>query len=229
MRKTIILTIAVLVGMVGFQSSAMAGGAGGFGIKGGLAISTIGTGDEDFSSAKNRFRLGGTGGFSYELATEGTFAFEVDLLYDLRGQKQEFDNFLGEGTVKDYLHYLNLPLSMKFYIGDVFNLHFGGYVGAAIAGTRNIDGEDLLGNTIETKTDLFSADQQDAQGDDYLNRIDGGIHFGAEFVSTSGFGVGSRAYIGLADITNDAHQFGNGAARTAEVSVYAIIRIGSNK
>ena len=116
-------------------------------------------------------------------------------------------------------------MSMKFYIGDVFNIHFGGYVGVAVAGTRNLVGDGLI--TTETKLDLFSEDLQDFDGDDYLNRLDGGVHFGVEFVGTKGFGVGSRAYVGLADITNDKHDFlGSGKARTSEVSVYAIIRIG---
>lgn len=217
---------ALLLSFIGFQSQSFAGGAGGFGIKGGLAISTIGTANEDFSAARNRFRLGGTGGFSYEVATPGTFAFEVDVLYDLRGTKQEFNNGLGEGTVKDYVHYVNVPLSMKFYIGDVFNVHFGGYAGVAVAGARKIKGEDLFNNPIDQKSTLFT---EDPQGDKYLNRLDGGLHFGAEFVSTKGMGVGSRAYIGLADITNDKHLLGGGNARTAEVSVYAIFRIGANK
>jgi hypothetical protein len=96
----------------------------------------------------------------------------------------------------------------------------------ALAATRNLKGETVLNQPLDEKQNLFT---KDPQGDSYLNRLDAGVHFGAEFVSTKGMGVGSRAYIGLADITNDKHLLGGGNARTAEISVYAIFRLGVNK
>lgn len=227
------LTVCLLVILLACSGTAYAGGAGGFGLKGGLAISTLGTDDESFKDARARFRLGGTGGFSYEIASEGSVAFDMELLYDLRGSKQKFESGGADVVVKDFLHYLNVPLSLKFYIGDVFNIHFGGYFGVAVAGVRKIDGDLTLGGVMfegESKTDLFGDGIKniDPEKDDYLSRFDGGLHVGVEFVSESGFGVGGRGYIGLADITNDDHILGNRKASTAEISIYAIIRFGAN-
>ncbi|MCP4123372.1 MAG: PorT family protein [Bacteroidetes bacterium] len=207
---------------------AYAGGIGGPGIKAGMNITTLGNQDEDFSNARARFRLGGTGGFSYEWATPGTFAFDVEAMYSLRGARHKFENGGVELVAKDYLHYINFPMSLKFYIGDVFNVHFGGYVGVAVAGKRKIEGEiDIGGIHFDEDVNMFSEDMQDFRGNDYMNRLDGGVHAGAEFVGEKGIGVGARASIGLADITNDDHILGDERASTAEISIYAIFRIGN--
>lgn len=226
----IILTAGIALLALTLTTPAMAGGAGGIGLKGGLAISTLGNDSEDFSDARARFRLGGTGGLSYEFATPGTFAFDMEFLYDLRGAKNEFESGGAEVIAKDYLHYVNFPMALKFYIGDVFNIHFGGYVGVAVAGKRKIEGTLGLGPIEYNDGDeinLFGEDIQDAQGDDYMKRLDGGLLAGIEFVSTKGMGVGSRAYLGLADITNDDHVLGTERAMTAEISIYAIFRLGN--
>ncbi|MEZ5007071.1 MAG: outer membrane beta-barrel protein [Chitinophagales bacterium] len=224
MKKTIILLTITLLSLVGFQKS-YAGGLGGLGLKGGMNFSTIGLENENFQDARNRFRIGGTAGLSYEIATDGTFAFEIEALYSLRGQRQKFESLGNEVTVKDYIHYAYFPASFKFYIGDVFNVHFGGYAGVAIAGKRKIEGSGFF----DGEGNLFGDDIKnlDPQGDDYINRLDGGIHFGAEFISAKGIGVGSRGSIGLADITNDEHILGNGTARTGEISIYMIFRFAN--
>ena len=74
---------------------------GGFGMKGGLTFSTIGFDYEDASTQKNRFRIGGTAGFSYEVATPGFFAFEIGTLYDLRGTKEEINLVNGNEIVQN--------------------------------------------------------------------------------------------------------------------------------
>lgn len=221
-RKILILTITLL-SVAGYQES-YAGGMGGLGLRGGLAISTIGNQDEDFSTARNRFRLGGTAGVGYEIATDGTFAFEIETLYSLRGQRQKFEVLNNEVVVKDYLHYLYFPASFKFYIGDIFNIHFGGYAGVALAGKRKIDGAGVL----DGEGSLFGENIQDAQGDELFNRLDGGIFVGTEFIGEKGIGVGARGYMGLADITNDKHLLGDGTARTGEISVYMLFRFGDD-
>ena len=219
MKKNIIILTITLLSLVGYQKS-YAGGLGGLGLKGGLNLSTIGSGDEDFSDARNRFRLGGTAGIGYEIATDGTFAFEIEALYSLRGQRQKFEILGNEATVKDYIHYVYFPASFKFYIGDVFNVHFGGYAGIAMAGKRKIEGAGIIDDSYS----IFGDQAKDAQGDEYVNRLDGGIHAGVEFIGEKGIGVGTRGSIGLADITNDKHILGNGTARTGEISIYMIFR-----
>lgn len=203
-----------------------AGGKGGFGVKGGLAISTIGLETESAGNQKNRMRLGGTGGISYEVATEKSFAFDVEAIYDLRGTKEEKN---GGITYKNYVHYLSMPLSFKFYIGDVFNVNFGGYAGYAIGGKIKGEADSPLG---EAALKLFLGedmqipykDLDDSQGDEYLNKLDAGIHAGLEFVSKKGIGVGGRFSKGLVDITNDDHVLGGNNSLTTELSIYGIFR-----
>jgi hypothetical protein len=231
MKKQKLWTGLFCLILITFFQPAYAGGDGGIGIKGGLAISTLGNEDESFKDARARFRLGGTGGLSYEFATDGTFAFDVEMLYDLRGAKQKFSDSGSEVVIKDYLHYINFPMSLKFYIGDVFNIHFGGYVGVAVAGKRKYEGTINIGGTTftsDSEHDLFNdvLTDLDPQGDEYLKRFDGGILVGLEFIGEKGIGVGTRGYVGLADITNDDHFLGNKRSSTGEISVYAIFRIG---
>lgn len=212
---------------------ALAGGLGGPGLKGGLAIATLGTNDESFADAKAKFRLGGTGGFSYEAATQGTFAFDIEFMYDMRGARYRLEGANGKVVASDLLHYINFPMSFKFYIGDVFNIHFGGYLGAAVAGKRKISGAVDIGGvtfTGNTEHDLFdnTLANLDPEGDQYYNRLDGGLHLGFEFIGKKGFGVGTRGSLGLVDITNDDHIIGNDGVGTGEISIYAIVRFGRN-
>lgn len=212
---------------------ARAGGLGGPGFKGGLTIATLGNDDDGFGDSRARFRLGGTGGFSYEAATDGTFAFDMEFLYDLRGTRYRLEGVNGEVVASDLLHYINFPMSFKFYIGDVFNIHFGGYVGVAVAGKRKLSGTVEIGGVTfsgKTEHDLFdnTLADLDPEGDPYYNRFDGGIHLGLEFIGHKGFGVGARGSLGLADITNDDHILGSDRVGTGEISIYAIIRFGKH-
>ena len=220
------MILAFALGLIGLQNNAYAGGTGGIGIKVGPNISTVGTEDEDFSEAKNRFGLGATMGLGYELATQGFFAFEIEALYELKGYKQDIiilDTEIGQAHT--LIHYLKFPASMKFYIGDLFNIHVGGFVGAAVGGKILLEGEVTNLPNINDSYDLFGS-TIDPQGDDYVNRLDGGVHVGFEFVSQKGFGAGARGYLGLTDITNDEHIWGGDIARTGEISLYAIFRLG---
>ncbi|MEZ5002924.1 MAG: porin family protein [Chitinophagales bacterium] len=226
-RITILFSLLFLAGftMANAQESET-NSKGGFGMKGGLTFSTIGFDYEDASTQKNRFRIGGTAGFSYEMATPGFFAFEIGTLYDLRGTKEEINLVNGNEIVqKNYLHYITVPANFKFYIGDNFNIHFGPYVAGLAGGKTKFNLMNNNGEVIETKSYSITGEQaEDLDGDDYLKRVDAGLQAGLEFVSDKGIGVGSRFSKGLVDITNDKHIYGNGNATTTEVNVYMLFR-----
>ncbi len=231
-----ILTLIILLS----SSNLFAGGKGGFGLKGGMAISTIGVGDESIADQKNRFRYGGTAGFSFEKATEKSFAFDLEVLYDLRGTKTESTfGVLGRSELQTYFHYLSVPISLKFYIKDVFNFHFGGYGAYAMGGKLNFKIYNSVGVVVaENEDNLFDERLEDLEGDSFFKRFDAGVHFGVEFVSKKGIGVGGRLSKGLVDITNDDFDIsfsgtpvlsGGENAHTTEISVYAIFRFGKKK
>jgi hypothetical protein len=200
---------------------------GGFGIKGGLAISTIGFDFETAETHKNRFRLGGTGGFGYETKSSGVFGFEIEALYDLRGTKEVYNLAGGNKVVqKNYLHYIQIPASFKFYIGDNFNVNVGPYGAALVGGKTKYTLFDSNGDEVNSNSYKITGEEaQDADGDDYINRFDFGLQAGLEFVSNGGVGVGTKFSKGLADITNDDHLLGGKYASTTEISVYMFFRL----
>jgi hypothetical protein len=220
----------IMLALLSFQQvSVQAGGAGGIGIKGGLTISTIGLDSESAETQKNKYRLGGTGGLSYEIATDGPFAFDVELIYDLRGTKivsdvDFFGNNVGNNVFQTYFHYITVPASFKFYIGDVFNVNFGGYTAFLAGGKAKNVFTPNVGDQVTSEHKIFDKDLE-IDGEELFNRFDAGIHFGLEFVSTKGFGVGTRFSKGLVNVNNEDHPLVSGRATTTEISVYGIVRL----
>lgn len=227
--KKFIYAIAILslIGLPGLHAQDDDNGKGGFGLKGGMTFSTIGFNNEDAMTQKNRFRIGGTAGFGYEWATAGTFAFELELLYDLRGTKEVSELIGGNEIVnKNYLHYISLPSNFKFYIGDNFNIHFGPYVAVLVGGKTRYQLMDSNGEVLETDDYKITGEKaQDLEGDDYLKKIDAGLQAGIEFVSNGGIGIGTNFSKGLVDITHDNHVYGKGYASTTEINLYLIFRL----
>lgn len=227
--KKIIYSIAILslISLTGLQAQNDDNGKGGFGIKGGLTFSTVGLEYEDAMEQKNRFRVGGMAGFGYEFATAGTFAFETDLLYDLRGTKEEI-SLIGNNEIvqKNYLHYLSIPVNFKFYIGDNFNIHFGPYVAALMGGKTKYQLIDGNGEVLETRNFKITGEEaQDNAGNDYVRRFDAGLQAGLEFVSDGGIGIGTNFSKGVVDITYDEHALGKNNATTTEINLYLIFRL----
>lgn len=233
MERNIVIVLALLSGF--FIQNANAGGLGGPGIKAGLGIVTIaqdGQGNNEFG---NHFRLGALIGVSYEIATEGFFALELEAQYQLKGTRDDvsFGNLVS-GELKTAVHYINFPVVAKFYIGDLFNFNAGAYIGVAAGGKVKYTAQ--TGIFPDTEFKIFGDDLSaaDPQNDDYLNRIDAGIIVGFEFVSQKGIGVGMRGSVGLTDATNNNYQIlggdfllnGGGYARTADLSVFAVFRMG---
>lgn len=228
MKKLIYsFVILSLISLTGLHAQGDKNGKGGFGIKGGLTFSTIGFNNESAMTHKNRFRVGGTAGFGYEWATRGTFAFEMDLLYDLRGTK-EVSRLAGGNEIvqKNYLHYIAFPGNFKFYIGDNFNIHFGPYVAVLAGGKSRFQLMDNSGEVLETRNFRITGDEaRDLEGNDYLKRWDAGLQAGLEFVTNSGVGIGTDFSKGLVDITHDNHLLGSGYASTTEISLYVFFRM----
>lgn len=216
-----ILTLITLLSTISISNS-FAGGVGGFGIKGGLNASTISIKGESFSDQKKKFRFGAIAGLSYEIATEKSFALDIELQYSLIGNNLKYSVGGKDGSFKTYFHNVNLPISAKFYIGDVFNVYAGGFVGFAVGGhLKNTFDGNLL-----TDTNLFSKSLQDADDNDMFNRINAGLLFGFEAISKKGIGAGFRFTQGLTSINNTKHAVIADRSVSSEVAVYTVFRIG---
>jgi hypothetical protein len=224
MKTRILTSILLIVGLSIFNSHA--GGAGGFGIKAGLNASTIALENESASEQKKKFRYGAMGGFSYEIATPKFFAVDIELLYSLIGNNLKYENPLGEGRITTYFHYVNLPVLAKFYIGDIFNLYAGGFVGVAAGGKFKNEFNPIIGAKTEVKEDLFDKKLRDADDNDLFNRVNAGLLFGLEVVSRKGNGAGLRLTQGLTSVNNTNHALSPEKSRTSEISIYTVLRLG---
>lgn len=227
--KRIFIPIIALIILCNGNLKAQDKNQGGFGIKGGVTVSTVALKNESASDQKNKFRFGGTAGFGYEIRAKKFFAFEIEAMYDLRGTKEEFRLFGNSVVRKNYLHYISIPANLKFYFGHNFNIHFGGYIAPLIAGkvkfvARN-NSNDIV---VENSYSITGDEAKDPEGDEFLKRFDAGLQFGLEFVSNKGMGVGARFSKGLLDVTNDQHFSGNGYSTTTEISLYIIYRFKRN-
>ncbi len=176
------------------------------GLKVGTNYSTIG-----FDNTEgNKFFWGGSGGLNFEIAAPKIFAFDVDVLYHLRSNKADVFSFhykpesdetriAGFTDFKSKFHYLEVPVTFKFYIFDWFNVGAGAYASFLIAAKG--EGINPIG-VKETWNFISDKESSDLNGEDFLNRLDFGIHFDAEFVTKAGFGLGVRYSQGFGDVTN---------------------------
>lgn len=223
MKKSVFITVLIALFTLKF---AQAGGAGGFGMKGGINASTIALENESASDQKDKYRLGIMGGFSYEIATPKFFAVDIELLYSLVGNNLKYEIPAGKGRWETYFHYVNVPVSTKFYIGSIFNLYVGGFAGFAAGGQfRNVFDPNIGTRTV-TEENLFSKDLQDVDGEDLFNRLNAGVLGGFELVSKKGHGAGFRFTQGLTSVNNTDHVLVPKKSRTTEVGVYGIVRLG---
>ena len=191
------MAIIVIVFMVPVISMA---GDGGLGIKAGANFSKVG-----FIAGDSKFQPGLTMGLNYQTKTLKFFAFEVGVDYQWKRSKTEnFDiDSLRFESFKVGFHYIEVPVTFKFYIFKWFNVNAGAYVNYLMAAK----GEGTFG--AQNIWNLISDDEfQDENGDAFLARLDFGIHFGVEFVSKSGLGFGAQYSQGFGDVTNDSFDWG---------------------
>lgn len=184
--------LAALVAAILFIPLGVSAGDGGVGVKAGANFSKQG-----FINADTKFQPGATAGLTYETRTFRFFAFETGAFYHWKRSKAE--NFEVDSTVletfKTGFHYIEVPVTFKFYLFKWMNLNMGGYVNYLIA---------AKGESGPNIWNLISDDEfRDENGDEFLNRLDFGIHFGTEFVTRSGFGFGARYTQGFGDVTNN--------------------------
>lgn len=202
-----LLSLLVIMQLVAFGAKAGDNSDGGFGIKGGIGLTTLGF--EKASEQKNGMKLGGFGVVSYEKRFSDVFALDIEAGYANKGvQQKEKYNILGnKGTaiLKFNLHAVEVALSPKFYIGDNFNIFVGPYADYFVAGkivgiNKPEDGD----REKEELGKLFDKDNnpEDSEGDKLYNRFDIGAQAGFEFISDKGIGVGARFQKGFMDFTN---------------------------
>lgn len=188
---------------------------GGFGIKGGVGLSTISFGDPrdsevELKNDKNTWKLGGLAGISYEARMGRVFALDIEALFTNKGVKrtESFSNALLDANyeLKTNLFTIDVPVLAKFYFGDNFNIYAGPYfsyiLGANVKTSGSVNGV----SQSKESNNWYGNDYKDANGELPLKRYDIGANIGLEFVSNGGFGVGARFQKGFVDLTNDDYR-----------------------
>ena len=142
-------------------------------------------------------------GLTYETKKLKFFAFEVGAYYHWKRSRAEgiLIDSVNFSAFKTGFHYTEVPVTFKFYLRRWLNFNAGAYVNYLIAAKG--EGIDPFG--AKNVWNLISDGEfRDDNGDQFLNRLDFGIHFGVEFVTRAGFGFGARYTQGFGDITNDS-------------------------
>ncbi len=161
------------------QASAQAGKSG---IKGGLNVSNLYLDNVTDQNARLGFNIGVFG----QLFSSETFALQPELLYSTKGSTAQYGGVINQ-EISYNLNYLDMPVLAVFKLGDVAEIHIGGYASY------------LLNANISYKGDI--ANGSDPIDKDNLKSFDYGISggLGANFGKAQ---VGARYNFGLVQLAN---------------------------
>ena len=190
-----------LMAVLLFLPMGLTAGDGSIGLKAGVNFSK-----EGFIAGDTKFQPGLTAGLTYETKKIKFFSFEIGALYHWKRSKAEgfvLDSLTFD-TFKTGFHLVEVPVTFKFYIKRWLNLNAGAYVNYLIAAKG--EGVDPFGTTNIWNL-ISDSDFRDDNGDQFLNRLDFGIHFGLEFVTKTGFGFGTKYSQGFGDVTNNSFEW----------------------
>ena len=213
MKKLILLMMAaVSLAPAAFAKYETDNEDGGFGIKGGVGLSTIYFKDQDdnFKDLKTKINVAGFLDLSYEIRLHKVFALEPGVVVAVKGAKRELVVPISEDKIKftTNLQTVDIPLHLKFYIGDHFNIYTGPYVSFITSAFGRYVRRDKDGKKLEDETgvNIMKDKYKDVDGNRPYKRVDAGINLGLEFVTKKGFIVGGRVNQGFIDLTNDDYK-----------------------
>jgi hypothetical protein len=172
------------------------------GIRGGLNVSNLYTGDVTDKDA----RFGFTAGVFGQVASSEVAALQLELNYSQRGTMAVRDGFIDQKT-KFNLNYIDLPVLAVFKLGRVAELHAGVY------------GAYLVNANITSDGDL--GDSFDELDKDNFRSFDYGVLGGLGF-NLGGVQIGGRYNLGLNEIAKSRYAknaFGNAKNSLAQLYI----------
>jgi hypothetical protein len=135
------------------------------------------------------------------------------MFYSGKGRKEAaFDSTGMEGTFKDKLHYIEMPVNAVFQmdmgrLGGAFAAA-GPYLGYAVGGKQKID---IEGRKQQSEK-IFGSSS-------FYERLDYGLNFSIGFRSTAGFFLRLQYQLGLANIVNHDFDLITGRNRVLSLSL----------
>jgi Outer membrane protein beta-barrel domain len=206
-KKYILLATVATIMSVGVAPHAKAQ-LGRAGIKGGLNVSNLYINNVTDQDA----RLGLNIGLYGQVVSNSTMALQLELLYSTKGSKAQYGGTVNQ-EIKYNLNYLELPVLAVFKVGDVFEIHAGGYAAYLLNADVSYSG-------VINGVDKINSDN--LKSFDY--GLSGGV--GVNFGSVQ---VGARYNYGLAEIANsDLSSAILGSAKNSCAQLYVALNISSN-
>ncbi|KAF2518519.1 porin family protein [Flavobacterium salilacus subsp. salilacus] len=150
-----------------FIGSYTAVNAQAFGLKAGLNFANFSGNDADDFNVLTSFHAG----LVAEMHLMDALSVQPEFLYSVQGAKTKEENYK--------LNYLNLPVMLKLYFTDSFNIHAGPQVGLLISESDNFD-------TFESNT------------------YDLGFAGGVEFFFADNFSAQARYNVGTSKVSDNA-------------------------
>ncbi len=203
---------AMLLAFTSFAKYETTNEDGGFGIKGGIGLSNIyyKNADATYTTGKNKITIAGMIDLSYEHRFNKVFAIEPGVAIAFKGGAREFNNNLNGEIYRFDLHTqtIDIPLHAKFYIGDHFNLYTGPYVSFVTGAWGKFTRFNNENNKVSEQkgVNIMQDKYADANGNKAFNRVDAGMNFGLEYISTKGLIIGARLSQGFLDVTNNNYK-----------------------
>ncbi|ESU22929.1 hypothetical protein FEDK69T_17080 [Flavobacterium enshiense DK69] len=189
--KRIILTVAAIFAF-GFANAQdkQSGGKIRFGMKGGMNVATL-TGDEEDTKSLIGVHVGGF----VECRVNDKFAIQPELLFSMQGTKYEYSEFDGFDTYdveeKLKLNYLNIPIMVKYYATEKFNIEAGPQVGFLLSAKDEYDVSSSFGS---------ASGEENVK--DFVKSVDFGLNLGVGFDFTDNIFAGARYNFGLSNIND---------------------------
>ncbi len=206
MNKNRIFYLVFIFALAGvYQASAQTARMG---IKGGLNASNLYVNEVNDENARIGFHVG----FYGQVLSTETVALQLELLYSTKGAKTEYRGFFDQDVTFN-LNYIELPVLAVFKVGDLMEIHAGGY------------GSYLVGANISYEGAVTSTDRIDR---DNLKSFDYGLALGLG-VNFGNVQVGGRYNYGLAEIadSNEARVL-LGNAKNSAAQLFISFNLNNN-
>jgi hypothetical protein len=204
--KKLILSLGLMAGV----SVAAQAQSATFGVKAGVSLTNV-TGDGT-SSAKNIF--GFHGGLIANFAVNDAFSIQPELLYSMKGTKQEesltFNGVTYSAKATARFHYIDVPVLARVNAGGIF-FELGPQVGFLAAANQ--------------KTEVSGAGSGSSDDDikSELKTVDFGYAAGLGYQLSNGPGIGIRYNGGFSDINKNS---GSSSIRNSAFQLYLSYMFG---
>ena len=183
------------------------------GIKGGLNLTNLSAG-KNTQETKPSFHVGGL--VELPLSYYKKFALQVEVQYSNQGYKGKETEIRDETTGKVIgknkldnvsLHYLNVPIMIKYYFKDNFAIEVGPQIGFLMGANGSYDLYKFYESRPYFMNYQSDIDRElDANGyvssdyKKYYDKVDYGISAGLSYNFENGFFISGRYYLGLKDV-----------------------------